>query len=205
MDKVNNNKQTGFRRKINNAVIKRSKKKLIRSKVKINKHVAYETPYKQALLSPELAVQAKIPGGAVPVVSLHRKIVTRQTTNASGNFAAQIICDKIIRDNATAFAPLWFVNDALYNGSATVAAVPAIAYNNPFNLPAGIARSVRTVSVSVLVRSLASPLNRTGDIHIALVNGQADTVTNNQSADMMNYEVLANMTNIGGTRYAKHT
>ena len=115
-------------------------------------------------------MDARIPGQANPAVSLHRKIVTRQTTNALGNFAATLIADGILYDNSSATSPLWFSNTLGYDGTA-VATLNQVAINNAYNIPVGVIKAYRVVSASILVRSLSSNLNRTGDIHISFVNG----------------------------------
>lgn len=162
----------------------------------------FETPYLTALLEPESACSAKIPGQAVPVVSIHRKQVFRFLTNANGNFSLRYVVDGQVVDNTVAFLPIWITNGALYDGTAVVAGVQQ-AYINPYNIPAGNVRNYRVISSSILVRSLASALNRTGDIHIAMVNGGVGSNPGGETADMQNYMILTNITSLGQGKYAQ--
>jgi hypothetical protein len=160
-----------------------------------------ETPYALSLMVPEAAVLSKIPGYATPVVSLHRKLVFRLTVNALGNFSAAYIVDQL-NDNTMSTTGLYFNNAVGYDGTAGVA--PSLQTTaNPYNLPAGVAKAYRTVSSSILCRSLSSALNRKGDIHIAMVNGRIPVLNAIATADMTAVSVLSTITQMQSGRYTQ--
>jgi len=163
-----------------------------------------ETSYLMSLLYPENAYLSKIPGGAVPVVPIHRKIILRATTNAGGNFAAIIAWDNFVFDNTTIVnAPIWHYNLVGYDGSAASASVNAVTYANTYNIPAGSIKQYRVVSGSVKCRSLAPNLTRTGDLHVGFFNGSSNLLAATSSTDFNSYTALANLQNLSGGRYSQ--
>jgi len=170
----------------------------------VNKNESHETSYLYSLLNPETANLSKIPGGAVPVVPIHRKIIYRATTNALGCFAAIAAFDNFVFDNATMTqAPIWFFNNIGYDGSAAATTANAVTYANCYNIPAGTVKQYRIVSGSIKCRSLSSNLNRTGDLHIGFFNGASNLIGAGASPDFLSYTVLSSLQNLSGGRYSQ--
>jgi len=163
-----------------------------------------QTSYLQSLLHPEVSVSAKIPGQSVPVVALHRKQILRANVNALGCFSACMLFDGQLQDNTNTLVPLWFNNNVLYDATSPAnVTLTQAAYANPWNIPANTVKSYRFVSGSILCRSLASALTRTGDLHIGFVNGNAAGYGQPATTDMINFSVLTNFNSIQGGRYAQ--
>jgi len=161
------------------------------------------TSYKNSLLYFDYVLDSKIPGSANPVVAIRARRIFQFQLNALGNGCGQVCFDNQIFDNTAGTAyPVWFFNTVGYNGTAPIAAAPGTAQANPFNLSAGLAKSYRTVSGGIYVRSLAANLNLQGDIHIALANGAQGNASGNNSADMVSTSIITNLTSITAGKYA---
>lgn len=166
---------------------------------------ATETPYYSALLHPELAKSAKIPGSAVASIGIHRKQVIRQTVNANGCFHVVFQPENALCDNSTNYTAIFYTADATYTGLTAISNTlySRLAISNPYNLPVGTGRTYRCVSASITVRSLASALNRTGDIHVGFCNGQVTSMSDTVPRyDQTVFGALSNIDNFVGGKYA---
>lgn len=166
--------------------------------------------YLTSLLNPELTNNAKIPGSAVPVVSLHRRIIQRYTTNSSGCIGINFTPESCLHENtintvAYNYVPIRVCNVTSYSGTVAPAVGDFVTQTatNTFSLPEGTCKQYRVVSACITVRSLASALNRSGDIHIALVNGQYQQSNSAAaSTDEVNFLALSNIDNLVQGKYA---
>lgn len=165
--------------------------------------------YLNSLLNPERVHDAKIPGSAVPVVAFHRRIIQRFTTNATGCIGFSFYPEASLIENtsggtAQVYLPLRMCNDTTYNGTTApaVGSLLVTTASNPFSLPEGTVKQFRLVSASITCRSLAPALTRSGDIHIALVNGyyhQGGIASS--STDQAQFLALSNIDNLVQGKY----
>jgi len=165
--------------------------------------------YLNSLLNPEKDHGAKIPGSAVPVVSIHRRVIQRFTTNATGCIGFSFYPEGSLIENTTGgtanvYLPLRMCNDTTYNGTTApaVGTVLVTTASNPFSLPEGTVKQFRLVSSSITCRSLAPALTRSGDIHIALVNGyynQSGIISS--TSDQAQFLALSNIDNLVQGKY----
>jgi len=186
------------------------KSEIIRLRNKV-KNCQPKSGYLKSLLNPEIVHDAKIPGTAVSTVAIHRKIIQRFAVNANGCFALNFTPENSYHENTLnnviyTFVPVRYCNAATYNGTQSCLAgeLSITSATNPFATPEGSVKQFRLVSASITVRSLASNLNKSGDIHIALVHGKYD-LANTVSAlpDEVAYTALPNINNLVQGKYAQ--
>jgi len=182
--------------------------------VKLRKEVGKcnnRSGYLKSLLNPEIVHDAKIPGTAVSTVAIHRKIIQRFAVNANGCFALNFTPENSFHENTLngsvyTFVPVRYCNAATYTGTTACAAGELVTTSatNPYATPENSTKQYRLVSASITVRSLASNLNKSGDIHIALVHGKYDLGNNLAAqADEVAYTALPNINNLVQGKYAQ--
>jgi len=195
---ANNRGSTQRPNKLVLATVKRTTQKKNKRKPRMPRNNDFaETSYLKSLLVPEFAVNTKIPGSAIPVVTIHRKIVFRSLTNNLGNFSLTFVPPTLQDNSGSANCYNFWYNNVVNYDAAAVAAVPTVVpLANPFSLPAFNVRAYRLVSSSIICRSLQSNLNRTGDMHISTLPMTINAIGNTApNADFVNYAVLTNIDN----------
>jgi len=209
INKSNNNKRKGVQKK-KTLLRKQNKVRILRNPLRRNRTIQFKnSEYLNCLLHPEKVHGAKIPGSAVPVVSLHRRIIQRYTTNANGCIGFSFYPEGTLVENtsggtAVVGIPLRMCNTSTYNGTTAPSGLDLLIQtaSNPFSLPEGTVKQFRLVSASITCRSLAPALTRSGDIHIALVNGTYNQLgITGGSTDQCNFLALTNIDNLVGGKY----
>jgi len=159
-----------------------------------------ETNYKSALLVPEFANNAKIPGYADPVVSVHRKITFKDVSNTSGNYVA--VFSPTLSDNSNSIIGLFTSNNVLYTDvTVPTTLVVKNTFINPFSMPAGTALAYRMVSCGVVARALLPALTSSGDIHMGLVSAISPTFNGAGTASMNAFTALPTIQQEAGGKY----
>lgn len=146
-----------------------------------------ETPYIEAILLPESANNAKIPGLADMSIALHRKLTFNLTTNTLGA-AALFFFPYGLSDLSTigtaGNSSIFFTSPSnlTFDGVTTVGTSNPTASQCNFNITAGSVAQYRCVSASIHIIPQSSVLNQAGSIHASLLPLPAQFLMNPSGA-----------------------
>jgi hypothetical protein len=130
--------------------------------------------YLDALLYPECAHGAKIPGLCDATIPIRRKVTYNLTTNALG--AAGIVWQPFMLSDTTAALTTFFTNvNSTYDGVTTIgSASPTAVYISQAITPSAV-QAYRLVSASISIIPQASILNQAGSIHGSVIRDVVNT------------------------------